>query len=41
MDITINDGRQVKTPALPFSINGERLQSAAILPSLASIPKRS
>ena len=23
MDITINDGRQVKTPALPFSINGE------------------
>jgi crotonobetainyl-CoA:carnitine CoA-transferase CaiB-like acyl-CoA transferase len=26
LDITINDGRQVKTPALPFSINGERLK---------------
>jgi crotonobetainyl-CoA:carnitine CoA-transferase CaiB-like acyl-CoA transferase len=34
MDITINDGRQVKTPALPFSINGERLPKRRDPPQL-------
>jgi crotonobetainyl-CoA:carnitine CoA-transferase CaiB-like acyl-CoA transferase len=34
MDITLNDGRRVKTPVLPFSINGERLQKRRDPPQL-------
>jgi crotonobetainyl-CoA:carnitine CoA-transferase CaiB-like acyl-CoA transferase len=34
IDITINDGRSVKTPALPFSIDGQRLQSRRDPPKL-------
>jgi crotonobetainyl-CoA:carnitine CoA-transferase CaiB-like acyl-CoA transferase len=34
IDITLGDGRQVKTPALPFSINGERLQKRRDPPKL-------
>jgi crotonobetainyl-CoA:carnitine CoA-transferase CaiB-like acyl-CoA transferase len=34
IDITINDGRRVKTPALPFLINGQRLQSRRDPPKL-------
>lgn len=34
LDITLADGRQVKTPALPFLINGERLQKRRDPPKL-------
>jgi crotonobetainyl-CoA:carnitine CoA-transferase CaiB-like acyl-CoA transferase len=34
LDITLVDGRQVKTPALPFSINGARLQKRRDPPKL-------
>jgi crotonobetainyl-CoA:carnitine CoA-transferase CaiB-like acyl-CoA transferase len=34
LDLTINDGRHVKTPALPFSISGERLQKRRDPPRL-------
>ena len=34
LDVTINDGRQVKTPALPFSIDGKRLPKRRDPPKL-------
>ncbi len=34
LDFTIDDGRRVKTPALPFSISGERLQKRRDPPKL-------
>ena len=34
LDLTIDDGRHVKTPALPFSISGERLQKRLDPPKL-------
>ena len=34
LDLTLGDGRQVKTPALPFAVNGERLQKRRDPPGL-------